>query len=163
MFIKTLMISLLSCSLLGFSVAESGSKGQLYRSADGVIIIPSSANLSEGDFATLQEIMKAEGNAIGALVADGKVISNDRKVSMSDISEMELAFDVDITGGEQALGRIWFLFNKKKTKCSTSYSEHKCTDHYTVQEDTAIQALTNARNYDRALEVLNDYGYVDIK
>lgn len=165
MLFKTLLFSILSCSLLGFSLVDDPAKGsKLLRTSEGVIYIPTSANISSQDAKSLQKLLLSESEEIGVLVVNGQITSKNSSVSMSDLREMDMSFEESLTEGQSSDTGIWGrIFGKTKHKCQTAFSESKCTDHWTLIESAVKDMNLNGSVTNGAYEILDKYGYVEIK
>lgn len=164
MLIKTLLLSILSCSLLGFSVMDDPTTGgKLLRTQEGVIIIPSSANLNAKDAKALQNILESGGEEIGVLVVNGKITSQNKSITMEDVREMDMSFEEEIIGRDAQLGAFIRIFGRKNKKCLETSTPDICHTAYQWHESAAAEleiarATVNATN-----DVLDKYGYVEIK
>ena len=165
MLIKTLLLSILSCSLLGFSVMDDPTTGgKLLRTQEGVIIIPTSAGLNGKDAKVLQDIIESGGQEIGVLVVDGKITSQNKSITMEDIREMDMNFDNQIIGEKGSFaGRFLRIFGSKNKKCLEDTTPNMCHTAYQWHTDAVAELELARSTVNAAHAVLDKYGYVEIK
>lgn len=164
--IKTLFFSLLSCSLLGFSFLQTDDP-QLLRTPEGMIIIPSTANVSEEDAAEVLRLVSQESEPVAHFAyninGESGIYGN---FSMEELEETVQEFAPESASAKgiklPKLPPIFgFLAFRKKRKCHQEYGDTKCKKHWVVDEDQYIatgkgRLMTNLQN------VLDKYGYIEV-
>lgn len=165
MLFKTILLSILSCSLLGLSVLDDPTTGgKLLRTQEGVIIIPSSANLNGRDAKVLQNILESGGEEIGVLVVDGKITSQNKSITMADVREMDMNFDKQIIGETgSVMGRFIRIFGRINKTCLEDSTPNTCHTAHQWHTDAMAELKLAKSTVDAAHAVLDKYGYVEIK
>lgn len=161
--IKTLFFSLLSCSLLGFSFLQTDDP-QLLRTPEGMIIIPSTANVSEEDAAEVLRLVSQESEPVAHFAynvnGESGIYGN---YGMQELVEINRAYGSNVKNVNGINIPIFgHIFSKKERKCFKIYGDTKCDEFYKFREDTAGGAASQGL-ISEIQEVLDKYGYIEVE
>ncbi len=161
MFIKTILFAIFTFSLLGFSVADDPTGGQLLQTEDGVILIPAAAGMTAKDARLLAGYLNEDPVSTGVIYIDGQPITTARgnTFHMNDLRALGTEFSVDIIGNGGVTGAI---FVTDKTTCYRQHYGTHCNQSYRVVVEVDAARAATKRNAE-IVAVLDRYGYVTIK
>lgn len=159
---KTLIFSLLSCSLLGLSQWQNTDPA-LLRTESGMILVPASAGVTESDAAAVLDLLATESEPVAHLAFNINGESGTYgNFTMDELTEVGRDYNVDL-GGVQAAGvpLIGFIFFKESRKCRETYGENKCIFEYVKIKQEAIGSA-NPELVRNVRGVLDKYGYIEV-
>ncbi len=160
--LKTILFSVLSCSLLGLSQWQHADPG-LVRTDNGMILIPASAGVSESDAAAVLGLLSAEEEPVAHLAfnIDGKsgMYGN---FTMEELAEVGRDYNTDL-GADRArkVPLLGFIFFRETRKCHNIWGDTKCDNTMVLIN----QIATGHSQQDLATNVegiLDKYGYIEI-
>ena len=160
--IKTILFSLLSCSLLGLSQWQNADPS-LLRTQSGMILVPASAGVSESDAAAVLSLLEEEPDPVAHLAFN---IAGETGVygnfSMEELSEVGREYNTDLAGVQAAAVPLFgFIFFKESRKCRETYGDNKCVFEY-VKIKTEAVGSANPELVRNVQNVLDKYGYIEV-